>query len=139
MQASSHSAASARAAGEEIPPSLSESAPSLVRAICQVVIGELLVKVQAELNLVREHVDKLHTNITKVPDPISVWLKGIENTMPSAVVSEEVSQPQTNVSVIIEGRNALSNEMDLRIFRVADRLTNMAQNPVSAFTPASTP
>lgn len=61
---------------------------------------------------------ELHTKKTKVLKYISVCIDNIESTVPSAVVVDEAAQLRMDVKVFIEGRNVLSNETDLRIFRV---------------------
>lgn len=53
--------------------------------------------------------------------------------MLSAVVSDKVDQLQTNVNIIMERRDALSNEMDFRFSRVADHLAIVEQSLGSAF------
>lgn len=80
----------------------------------------------------------LHPNTTKILDHISVCLDRIESYMPSAVVSDKIAQLGTDVNVIMESHNALSNETELRFFIVADRLAVAEQNPVSTFIRSTT-
>lgn len=95
MQTSSRSVASIRAEGEDVPSPLSGSALELVNAICQVMIFELRGE---ELKLVCEDMNELRANTTKAPDHISIWFDSIENTVPSAVVSDEVAHLRTDAN-----------------------------------------
>lgn len=70
MQNRSCSAASVRVERDDAPLPLAGSTSELVKASGQFMIGELLVKVQAELKLVREDMNKLSTKPTKVLDHV---------------------------------------------------------------------
>lgn len=58
--------------------------------------------------------------------------------MLSAVVFDEIAQIQTDVIIITERGSDISNMMNFRFCRVADRLAPMKQNPVFASTSAPT-
>lgn len=137
MQTRPRGAESAKAYGETILSPIAESALLLVRSSCQVMIGELRGEVQAELRLVLEDVCDLCTNTTRVLDHISVCLGSITITMPSAVVSDEVALLGRDVHIITEGRDSLSNEMDLWLSRATNSLAIVRENHYFAFT--STP
>lgn len=83
-----------KAEGEDALPHLAGTELELVIAICPVMISELQEEIQAELRLVCKDVEEVHTNNTKFLNYISVCLKSIESTMPSADISDEVAQLQ---------------------------------------------
>lgn len=104
------SAASARAEDEDVLSPLAGCASKVVHVICQVMTGKLRGEVRAELKLVREDVNELCINTKKVFGKVYVRLDTTKNTMPPAVVLDEVAQLQTDVSVVMVGRNAVSIE-----------------------------
>lgn len=114
MQTRTGRAALAKAEGEEAWPSLAETAPELMRAICQGMITGLRGALRAEINLVREDVNDLRTKTTKAFDHVAAGLANVENSMTLAVTAEDVAQLRKDLKLLAEGRNALSNEMDLR-------------------------
>lgn len=83
-------------------------------------IGEFREEVQAETKQVREDMSDLLTNTTKVLDHISEHMNSIENTLPTAVLTDKGAQLRTDVNFLMERCNALSNEMDLGFSRVAE-------------------
>lgn len=91
---------------------------------------------QATLKLVLENVIEILANITKALDQFSVCLDSIKSIMPSAVVSEEASQLQRDVNVIIKWHSALSIEMNLHFSRLVYRFAIVKQNLSFAFVAA---
>lgn len=85
-------------------------------------ISELREEEQFELEIFREDVRQLLINTMKALDYISVCIDIISNTMLSAVVADKVVQLRVNVSLFMKGHNALSNEVDLQISRIAESL-----------------
>lgn len=111
-----------------IPPSPQvENASELVEAICQVIMHELREVVQEKLKIVLEDTTKLRDNTTKVLVHILVCMDSTENILLSAVVTDEVAQLQTDVNVLMKGRNALSNEIDFQLYRAVERLGLLEQ------------
>lgn len=110
----------------------------MVKAIVQVMVSELWKEIQAKLKLALEDVNDLGINIIKILDRLSVSLNGIENNMQSAVISEAIGQQSSDVNVILDGCNGLSNEMDLRFSTATDPIETVEQNHGSDFTPALT-
>lgn len=86
--------------------------------------------------LARVDVPKLPTNNTNVLEHISVCLHEILNIMPSAALSDEVAQLQTENIVIMKGHNAVLKKMYLWFFVVADNLAIMRRILISVFNPA---
>lgn len=116
-----------RAGDKDVPSLLSGSTSKLVRVTCQVMLGEIWGVVQPERTLVGEDINKLHSDALKVLDHLSVSLDGLENTMPSTVILDQVGLQQTGAIVIVDGRKALSIEIVLRLLGVADRPTILEQ------------
>lgn len=54
------------------------------------------------------------SNTTKVVEHTPARLDSLDSNMPPSVVADEVAQLCNNVDVILEKRNILLNEMDLR-------------------------
>lgn len=75
---------------------------------------------------------------TTVPEHIPVRLDSPKNTMPPAVVIDEVEKLRAKANVIIEERNALLKQMDPWFSKVADFLPIMKRKSVTTFTPKST-
>lgn len=62
-------------------------------------------------------------------------MDSIKNTMPPAIETDEVAQLRTDVNVLMEGGNVVSNEMYLGFSRVADRLALLVEKNDTGFTP----
>lgn len=90
---------------------------------------------RAEHTYVSKVLKEQRINTANVLDHISVHLDRIENNMQSAIVSDKVAQLRADVVIIVEGRNALSSESNLRFSSVANRLAIVKQNFVSALIP----
>lgn len=101
---------------------ISENALETVKLIFLVLISKIQEEVRAEPNLINEDASKVRTNTAMVLDHISVCMDGIENTMQSAVVTDEVAQLPMDDNAFMKRRNALSNEGVLRLFNVAEIL-----------------
>lgn len=84
-------------------------------------IIDLCEEVHAELRFLREEMTELRSNNTKVIDHMSARLDSLKSTMPSVVVAYELAQLRSDVSVVLDGSNALSNEIDLWFSRVTNR------------------
>lgn len=136
MQTRCCSTASARAKGENAPPPLAGNASELVKVVCHVMISELREEVQPKQKLVREDVGEVRTSTTKLLDHTSVCMDITEITIPSAVVTDEAAELRTEINVLMEGHNALSNAMGLRFSKVAERLAQLKQKNDTGFTPA---
>lgn len=80
---------------------------------------------EGELKFICEDMIKLCSIITKVTDHVSAHTYSFENTMLSIVIADEVAQQRSDVSLILEGRDALSHEMYFRLSRVAERLASL--------------
>lgn len=100
-------------------------------------ISYLRKEVQEERKLIREDINELRSNTTKVMDRMSARMYIFENTMPSATVIYDVAQLSNNANVFLEGRNVLSNEMDLQFSRVAEQLGPLEQKNDKNSTPVS--
>lgn len=92
-------AASTRAEGEVAPFLWAGNPSKLVKAVCQVMINDFQDEVQGGLKLIWTDVTKHRASSTKVIDHILVCLDSFENTMPSAVVGEEIAQLDNGVIV----------------------------------------
>lgn len=77
--------------GEDSTLSLAPYALDLVKAVCQVIVGDLWEEVHAEFKFLREDVTMLHFNTAIGNDHMSVRLVSLESTMPFAVVTGEVA------------------------------------------------
>lgn len=85
-------------------------------------INELWDEVHAKLELLREKMIRLHSNITMIIDKKLACLESPESTIPSEVVADEVDQLRDNFNVNLERPYTLLKEMDLQFSSVDELL-----------------
>lgn len=107
-----------------------------MKPFCQDIITGLRGELLEELNKVHEGPSELRKNTTKALDHVGARLANVENSMPSVVIAKEVSRPRKDLNSLMEGQNALSNEMELRFSRDAERLTAVKKISVLDRRPA---